>query len=147
MIGPNLSEWALGRRSLIIFLMVVAVAAGSLSFLGLGRAEDPAITFRTMVVAAGWPGATVDETLLQVTERLERKRRREERIEAHRLEVERREAEERDAERLEAERRAGEQQAAVPAEAERLELERLQAEIDELERAEKRARTEHDELG
>ena len=73
MIGPNLSEWALGRRSLIIFLMVVAVAAGSLSFLGLGRAEDPAITFRTMVVAAGWPGATVDETLLQVTERLERK--------------------------------------------------------------------------
>ncbi len=73
MIGPNLSEWALGRRSLIIFLMVVAVAAGSLSFLRLGRAEDPAITFRTMVVAAGWPGATVDETLLQVTERLERK--------------------------------------------------------------------------
>ena len=30
-------------------------------------------TFRTMVVAAAWPGATVEETLLQVTERIERK--------------------------------------------------------------------------
>jgi hypothetical protein len=75
-------------------------------------------------------------------ERLERKRRREERIEAHRLEVERREAEQREAERLEAERRA-----ADPADVERLELERLQAEIDELERAEKRAKAERNELG
>jgi hypothetical protein len=73
-------------------------------------------------------------------ERLERKRRREERIEAHRLEIERREAERREAERLEAERRTAEQVTADPAEAERLELERLQAQIDELERAEKRAR-------
>jgi hypothetical protein len=73
-------------------------------------------------------------------ERLERKRRREERIEAHRQEVERREAERREAERLEAERLTAEQLATDPAEAERLELERLQAQIDELERAEKRAR-------
>ena len=73
MIGPNLSEWALGKRSLVIFLMIVAVVAGTLSFLRLGRGEDPVFTFRTMIVAAGWPGATVEETLLQVTERLERK--------------------------------------------------------------------------
>jgi multidrug efflux pump len=72
-IGPNLSEWALGKRSLVIFLMIVAVVAGTLAFLRLGRGEDPVFTFRTMIVAAGWPGATVEETLLQVTERLERK--------------------------------------------------------------------------
>ena len=72
MIGPNLSEWGLKRPSLVVFLMIVAVVAGTLSFLRLGRAEDPAITIRTMVVAAAWPGATVDETLKQVTERLER---------------------------------------------------------------------------
>jgi multidrug efflux pump subunit AcrB len=71
-IGPNLSEWALKRQSLIVFMMIVAVAAGVLSFLRLGRGEDPAITIRTMVVAAAWPGATVEETLKQVTERLER---------------------------------------------------------------------------
>jgi multidrug efflux pump subunit AcrB len=72
MIGPNLSEWALANRSLVIFLMIVAVVAGTLSFKNLGRGEDPAFTFRTMVVSAAWPGATVEETLNQVTERLER---------------------------------------------------------------------------
>ena len=72
MIGPNLSEWALSKRSLVVFLMILAVVAGTLSFTRLGRGEDPAFTFRSMVVAAGWPGATVDETLKQVTERLER---------------------------------------------------------------------------
>ena len=72
MIGPNLSEWALAKRSLIVFLMIVAVVAGSISFMRLGRGEDPAFTFRTMVVGASWPGATVEETLNQVTERLER---------------------------------------------------------------------------
>jgi multidrug efflux pump subunit AcrB len=71
-IGPNLSEWALNKRSLVVFLMILAVIAGTRAFLGLGRAEDPAFTFRTMVVAAAWPGATVDETISQVTERLER---------------------------------------------------------------------------
>jgi multidrug efflux pump subunit AcrB len=71
-IGPNLSEWGLKRPSLVVFMMIVAVVAGVLSFLRLGRGEDPAITIRTMIVAAAWPGATVDETLKQVTERLER---------------------------------------------------------------------------
>ena len=72
MIGPNLSEWALKKRSLVVFLMILAVVAGTMSFLKLGRGEDPAFTVRTMVVAAGWPGATSDEMLKQVTERLER---------------------------------------------------------------------------
>ena len=73
MIGPNLSEWAIRNRSLVVFLMILSVVAGALAFRSLGRAEDPGITVRTMVVAAAWPGATVDETLLQVTERIERK--------------------------------------------------------------------------
>ncbi|HWS04337.1 MAG TPA: efflux RND transporter permease subunit [Burkholderiaceae bacterium] len=72
MIGPNLSEWALKKRSLVIFLMILAVVAGTMSFLKLGRGEDPAFTVRTMVVGAAWPGATSEETLKQVTERLER---------------------------------------------------------------------------
>ncbi|MBP0466055.1 efflux RND transporter permease subunit [Roseomonas sp. PWR1] len=72
MIGPNLSEWAIGRRSLVVYFMIVALVAGSFAFVKLGRNEDPAFTFRTMVVSAVWPGATIEETLLQVTERLER---------------------------------------------------------------------------
>lgn len=72
MIGPNLSEWAISKSSLVVFMMIVAVLAGTFSFTKLGRGEDPAFTFRTMIVAAAWPGATVEQTLLQVTERLER---------------------------------------------------------------------------
>ena len=73
MTGPNLSEWALKHRSFTIFLMIVVTLAGLASYHRLGRNEDPAFTFRTMVVQAAWPGATLDDTLLQVTERLERK--------------------------------------------------------------------------
>jgi len=72
MIGPNLSAIAIRSRSLTIYLMIVAVIAGVSAFLGLGRAEDPVFTIKTMVVSAAWPGATMDETLLQVTERIER---------------------------------------------------------------------------
>ncbi|MGY8630923.1 efflux RND transporter permease subunit [Bradyrhizobium sp. 14AA] len=72
MTGFNLSEWALERRSLVIYLMLVAVLAGVLSYVRLGRNEDPAFTIRTMVVQAAWPGATAAETMKQVTERLER---------------------------------------------------------------------------
>jgi multidrug efflux pump len=68
----NVSEWALNHRSLVVYLMIVATAAGLLSYSRLGRNEDPAFTFRTMVVQAAWPGATLDDTLDQVTDRLER---------------------------------------------------------------------------
>jgi multidrug efflux pump subunit AcrB len=72
MSGFNLSEWAIKNRSVVVFLMIVSVAAGISAFYQLGRAEDPPFTFRTMVVSAAWPGATLEETTLQVTERLER---------------------------------------------------------------------------
>jgi multidrug efflux pump len=72
MSGFNLSEWAIRNRSLVLFLMIGVVVAGAVSFLRLGRAEDPVFTIRTMVVQAQWPGATLDETLQQVTERIER---------------------------------------------------------------------------
>ena len=69
----NLSEWALRSRSLVAYIMIVAVIAGAWSYFKLGRSEDPAFIIKTMVVQAAWPGATVEETLKQVTERLERK--------------------------------------------------------------------------
>ncbi len=72
MIGPNLSEWSIRRPQLVVYFMLVAVIAGALVFMRLGRNEDPAFTVRTMVVQAFWPGASIEETLLQVTERLER---------------------------------------------------------------------------
>lgn len=73
MSGLNLSEWALKHRSFIIYWMIAFVVAGTAAFIGLGRNEDPAITIKTMIVHAVWPGANIDDTLSQLTERLERK--------------------------------------------------------------------------
>src|SRR5271169_2874334 len=69
----NLSEWALRHRSLVIYFMLAIVIAGIGSYFRLGRSEDPDFTIKTMVVQAIWPGATVGDTLEQVTDRLERK--------------------------------------------------------------------------
>jgi multidrug efflux pump len=68
----NLSEWALKHRSFTVYCMIALTIVGAMSYYRLGRNEDPAFTFRTMVVQAAWPGATLQETLDQVTERIER---------------------------------------------------------------------------
>lgn len=68
----NLSKWALEHRSLVVYLMIAATIAGLSAFFRLGRDEDPPFVIKTMVVAAAWPGATLNDTLLQVTDRLER---------------------------------------------------------------------------
>jgi multidrug efflux pump subunit AcrB len=46
---------------------------GRWSYLRLGRSEDPDFTIKTMVVQAQWPGATLGDTLEQVTDRIESK--------------------------------------------------------------------------
>ena len=72
MIGPNLSDWAIRSRQLTIYMMLVAVFAGSFAFVGLGRDEDPSFTVKTMLVTAVWPGASMEETQNQLSDRLER---------------------------------------------------------------------------
>jgi len=69
----NLSEWAIRHRSVVTYFMLVIVIAGVASYLRLGRSEDPDFTVKTMVVQVGWPGATVGDTIEQITDRLERK--------------------------------------------------------------------------
>ena len=69
----NLSEWAIRHRSLVSYFMLIIMVAGLWSYFRLGRSEDPDFTVKTMVVQVGWPGATVGDTLEQITDRLERK--------------------------------------------------------------------------
>ncbi|RWP77794.1 efflux RND transporter permease subunit [Mesorhizobium sp.] len=71
--GFNLSDWALSHRSLVWYFMLVFVVAGVFAYLNLGREEDPAFTIKTMVIQANWPGASVNETVRQVTDRIEKK--------------------------------------------------------------------------
>ncbi|MBW0004949.1 MAG: efflux RND transporter permease subunit [Hyphomicrobiales bacterium] len=69
----NLSEWAIRHRALVTYFMLVIAVVGIGSYFRLGRSEDPDFTVKTMVVQAAWPGATVKDTLEQVTDRIERK--------------------------------------------------------------------------
>jgi multidrug efflux pump len=68
----NLLEWALKHRSFVIFCMIAETIGGTVSYFRLSRAEDPSFIIKTMVVQAAWPGASLNDTLQQVTERLER---------------------------------------------------------------------------
>ena len=69
----NLSDWALDHASMVWYFMIVFGLLGFFSYLSLGREEDPSFTIKTMTISAQWPGASVEETTLQVTERIERK--------------------------------------------------------------------------
>ncbi|MFI8557318.1 efflux RND transporter permease subunit [Pseudomonas putida] len=69
----NLSDWALKHQSFVWYLMFVGLLMGIFSYFNLGREEDPSFTIKTMVIQTRWPGATQDETLYQVTDRIEKK--------------------------------------------------------------------------
>jgi multidrug efflux pump subunit AcrB len=71
--GFNLSDWALRHKSFVLYLMIISALAGLWAYNGLGREEDPPFTIKTMVVKTIWPGATANDTLAQVTDRIEKK--------------------------------------------------------------------------
>jgi len=71
--GFNLTEWAMRHKALVIYFMLMSVVAGVAAYQHLGRNEDPEFTVKTMVVATLWPGATQEETMQQVTDRIEKK--------------------------------------------------------------------------
>jgi multidrug efflux pump len=73
MTGFNLSAWAITHRPLVHYFMAMLVIIGVASYMKLGRNEDPTFTIKAMTVRIQWPGATLEDTLLQITERIERK--------------------------------------------------------------------------
>jgi multidrug efflux pump len=71
--GPNLSAWALNHQQIVLYLMLVLSVAGIISYLNLGRAEDPDFTFKVIAVRTLWPGATATEVAQELTEKIEKK--------------------------------------------------------------------------
>ncbi|WP_137937007.1 efflux RND transporter permease subunit [Chitinivorax sp. B] len=69
----NLSEWALKHQDLVKFFIIAVAISGLLSYFKLGQAEDPAFTFRGMVISVVWPGASARQIEEQVTDKIERK--------------------------------------------------------------------------
>ncbi len=71
--GFNLSALAVRERSVTLFFLIAIIAAGTIAFLKLGRAEDPGFTIKVMTVVTAWPGATAQEMQDQVAEPLEKR--------------------------------------------------------------------------
>ena len=71
--GFNLSRWAIEHGNFSRFIIILAMLAGVVSYRNLGQKEDPDFTFRLMVVRSYWPGATAQEMIEQVTDKLEAK--------------------------------------------------------------------------
>ncbi len=69
----NLSALAVRERSVTLFLICLVSLAGLVSFLKLGRAEDPAFTVKVMTIITAWPGATPQEMQDQVAEKIEKR--------------------------------------------------------------------------
>jgi Cation/multidrug efflux pump len=69
----NLSAWAVKHKPSSSTSCLAVAAAGLYAYLGMGRAEDPPFTIKTMVVSVDWPGATSDEVQRQVADKIEEK--------------------------------------------------------------------------
>jgi len=69
----NISTWAIRHPSLTRFLFVLLLLSGIFAVTHMGQKEDPDFTFRTMVVQAIWPGASLQEMQDQVVDKIERK--------------------------------------------------------------------------
>lgn len=69
----NLSEWAVTHAQMVLFLIIVTLIAGIVSFTKLGRSEDPNFNVPVMTIVVAWPGATAQEVQDQVINRIERK--------------------------------------------------------------------------
>ena len=69
----NLTEWALGHRSLVLFLILAIAIAGALGFTRLGQLEDPNFSVPSMTAIVIWPGATAQQMQDEVLNRMEKK--------------------------------------------------------------------------
>ncbi len=69
----NLSAWAVRHPALLLFFILALSVGGAMSFMKLGRAEDPNFTIKNVIITAIWPGATATEMQAQVADRIEKK--------------------------------------------------------------------------
>ena len=68
----NLSAWALRHQALVAFMIGAILTAGFLSYMNLGRSEDPKYTVKTMIISTSLPGASAREMETQVVDEIER---------------------------------------------------------------------------
>jgi len=69
----NLTEWALGHRALVLFVLLAIVTGGGVAFTQLGQLEDPNFSVPSMTAIVFWPGATAQQVQDEVMNRMEKK--------------------------------------------------------------------------
>jgi multidrug efflux pump subunit AcrB len=69
----NLTEWALGHRAIVLFLILAIAIGGVLGFAKLGQLEDPNFSVPSMTAIVYWPGATAQQIQDEVLNRMEKK--------------------------------------------------------------------------
>jgi len=69
----NLTEWALGHRAVVLFLILAIGIGGVLGFTKLGQLEDPKFSVPSMTVMVIWPGATAQQVQDELLNRMEKK--------------------------------------------------------------------------
>jgi len=68
----NLPAFAIKRKTLANFLVVLITIGGIWSYFQLGRLEDPDFTVKRAVIVTQYPGANPAEVELEVTDRIEK---------------------------------------------------------------------------
>ncbi|MDX1375824.1 MAG: hypothetical protein R3357_09700, partial [Burkholderiales bacterium] len=69
----NLTEWALGHRAIVLFVILVIGVGGTLGFTRLGQLEDPNFSVPSMTAIVLWPGATAQQVQDELLNRMEKK--------------------------------------------------------------------------
>ena len=69
----NLTEWALGHRAIVLFVILAIAIGGVLGFAKLGQLEDPNFSVPSMTAMVIWPGATAQQVQDEVLNRMEKK--------------------------------------------------------------------------
>lgn len=63
----NLTEYAIKRKVVSWMVTILLIGGGIISFLGLGRLEDPEFTIKEAIIATAYPGASAQEVEEEVT--------------------------------------------------------------------------------
>lgn len=63
----NLTEYAIQRKVVSWMVTILLIGGGILSFLGLGRLEDPEFTIKEAIISTAYPGASAQEVEEEVT--------------------------------------------------------------------------------
>ncbi len=67
----DIAEFSIKNKVITLLIVFIIILGGYLSYLKLGRLEDPEFTIKTAMVITAYPGASPTEVELEVTDKIE----------------------------------------------------------------------------